>query len=143
MKHPKQILSVLMALVLCLALVPSGLAADDMSQEANLVFFVMGDAPKDEKVVEEAINAMLARMHAAYRQQAQIRKFRNGAGSETELDIAEDNACQKRNYQRSEPHEGFHVFIKGTDEHDDRDQYALNKCNLHIDFSPVLLMNRH
>ena len=58
MKHLNKILSVLMALILCLALVPSALAADDLSQEANLVFYVMGDAPKDEQVVEDAINAI-------------------------------------------------------------------------------------
>ena len=59
MKHLKRYLSVVLALILCLSLVPSALAADDLSQEANLVFYVMGDAPNDEKVVEDAINAIL------------------------------------------------------------------------------------
>ena len=59
MKHLNRFLSVVLALILCLALAPSALAADDLSQEANLVFYVMGDAPKDEKVVEDAINAIL------------------------------------------------------------------------------------
>ena len=54
MKHLTRLLSVLLALTLCLALIPSAVAADDLSQEANLVFYVMGDAPKDEAVVEEA-----------------------------------------------------------------------------------------
>ena len=47
MKHLKQTLSIVLALILFLTMVPSVLAADDMSQEANLVFYVMGDAPKD------------------------------------------------------------------------------------------------
>ena len=59
MKHLKKTLSILLALALCLALVPTAFAADDMSEEANLVFYVMGDAPQDEQVVEDAINAVL------------------------------------------------------------------------------------
>ena len=59
MKHLRKTLSILLALALLLALVPSALAADDMSEEANLVFYVMGDAPKDEAMVEDAINAVL------------------------------------------------------------------------------------
>ena len=59
MKHLKKTLSILLALVLCLALAPTAFAADDMSEEANLVFYVMGDAPQDEQVVEDAINAVL------------------------------------------------------------------------------------
>ena len=59
MKNLKTLLSTLLALILCLTMVPAALAADDLSQEANLVFYVMGDAPKDEKVVEDAINAIL------------------------------------------------------------------------------------
>ena len=59
MKHLKKTLSILLALALCLALVPAAFAADDMAEEANLVFYVMGDAPQDEQMVEEAINAIL------------------------------------------------------------------------------------
>ena len=33
--------------------------AVDTSEEANLVFYVCGDAPKDEQVVEDAVNAVL------------------------------------------------------------------------------------
>lgn len=59
MKHLKRFLSAVVALALCLTLVPAALAADDMSEEANLVFYVMGDAPADEAMVEDAINAIL------------------------------------------------------------------------------------
>ena len=59
MKHLKKTLSVLLALMLCMALIPAAVAEDDLSQEANLVFYVMGDAPEDEKVVEDAINVIL------------------------------------------------------------------------------------
>ena len=55
----KKLLSIVLALILCLSLLPLASAADDMSEEANLVFYVMGDAPKDEVAVEEAINAIL------------------------------------------------------------------------------------
>ena len=55
----KKLLSFALALVLCLSVTTGGFAADDMSEEANLVFYVMGDAPKDEVAVEEAINAVL------------------------------------------------------------------------------------
>ncbi|MBR4331298.1 MAG: DUF3502 domain-containing protein [Clostridia bacterium] len=55
----KKLLSFALALVLCLSAASWAFAADDMSEEANLVFYVMGDAPKDEAVVEEAINAVL------------------------------------------------------------------------------------
>ena len=44
MKHLQKILSVLLALMLCAALIPAAAAEDDLSQEANLVFYVMGDA---------------------------------------------------------------------------------------------------
>ena len=43
MKHLKKTLSILLALALCLARVPAAFAADDMAEEANLVFYVMGD----------------------------------------------------------------------------------------------------
>ena len=59
MKHLNKTLSVLLALMLCMALIPAAVAEDDLSQEANLVFYVMGDAPEDEKVVEDAINVIL------------------------------------------------------------------------------------
>ena len=59
MKNLKALLSALLALILCLTMIPAGLAADDLSQEANLVFYVMGDAPKDEQAVEDAINVIL------------------------------------------------------------------------------------
>ena len=59
MKHLKKTLCIALALILCLAALPSALAADDLSEEANLVFYVMGDAPKDETVVEDAINEIL------------------------------------------------------------------------------------
>lgn len=54
----KKTLCMLLALLLCLAMLPAALA-DDMSEEANLVFYVMGDAPKDEIAAEEALNAVL------------------------------------------------------------------------------------
>ena len=59
MKHLKRLFCLLVSLSLMLSLTGGALAADDMSQEANLVFYVMGDAPKDEAVVEDAINAIL------------------------------------------------------------------------------------
>ena len=55
----KKMLSLVLALMLCLSVVSFASAADDMSEEANLVFYVMGDAPKDEVAVEDAINAIL------------------------------------------------------------------------------------
>ncbi len=59
MKHLKRTLCIALALILCLAVLPAAMAADDLSEEANLVFYVMGDAPQDETVVEDAINAVL------------------------------------------------------------------------------------
>ncbi len=38
---------------------PTQAPAIDTSQKVNLVFYVMGDAPKDEQVVEDAINKIL------------------------------------------------------------------------------------
>ena len=54
----KKLVSLLMALLLVIGLMPAASAAD-LSEEANLVFYVMGDAPADEVVVEDAINAIL------------------------------------------------------------------------------------
>ena len=55
----RKLLSFVLALTLCLTAASWAAADDDMSEEANLVFYVMGDAPKDEVVVEDAINAIL------------------------------------------------------------------------------------
>ena len=54
----KKLVSLLLALLLVVGLMPAASAAD-LSEEANLVFYVMGDAPADEVVVEDAINAIL------------------------------------------------------------------------------------
>lgn len=59
MKQLKKTLCLLVALIMCLAMVPAALAEADLSEEVNLVFYVMGDAPQDEAVVEDAINAVL------------------------------------------------------------------------------------
>lgn len=55
----KRILSLVLALVLCLSVLSFASADDDLSEEVNLIFYVMGDAPQDEEAVEAAINAKL------------------------------------------------------------------------------------
>ena len=59
MNKVKGFLSVLLALVLLLCAVPFASAEADLSEQANLIFFVMGDAPADEEAVENAINEVL------------------------------------------------------------------------------------
>ena len=59
MKNTKWFLSILLALALCLSVLPAAMAEDDMSERADLIFYVMGDAPQDEAVVENAINEIL------------------------------------------------------------------------------------
>ena len=55
----KKLLSLILALMLCLSLCSFASADADLSQEVTLIFYVMGDAPQDEKLVEDAINEKL------------------------------------------------------------------------------------
>ncbi len=57
MKHLVKLLCVV--ITVCLLLPMIALGEVDTSERANLVFFVMGDAPKDEELVEAAINEIL------------------------------------------------------------------------------------
>lgn len=59
MMNAKRLLSMMLALVLCLSVFSFAHADDDLSQEVHLVIFEMGDAPADQALVEEAINAKL------------------------------------------------------------------------------------
>lgn len=59
MMNAKRLLSMVLALMLCLSVVSFASAEDDLSEEVHLVIFEMGDAPADQALVEEAINAVL------------------------------------------------------------------------------------
>jgi hypothetical protein len=55
----KKLLCLVLTLALCLSLCGFAGAEADLSEEVTLVFYVMGDAPQDEKLVEDAINEKL------------------------------------------------------------------------------------
>lgn len=59
MMNVKRLLSILLALVLCLSFCAFASAEDDLSEEVHLIIYEVGDAPADQALVEAAINAKL------------------------------------------------------------------------------------
>lgn len=59
MMNAKRLVSMLLALMLCLSFCAVASAADDLSEEVHLIIYEMGDAPADQAAVEAAINEKL------------------------------------------------------------------------------------